>query len=126
MRQAWCNFSFWPIASLRCDDGFRCYRRVAEVEPQHEKTPRARVPSDDHLRHLAFRCIECAGFWRPKVLQHGNGRPDVLPSHPQAPRQHRISRVRQVANSGPRLLVFNVDREQRHRAREAPDQCRDL
>jgi hypothetical protein len=50
----------------------------------------------------------------------------VTPSRPQAPRQHRISWVRRVANSYSGLLVFNVHREQRRRAREAPDQCRDL
>ena len=61
-----------------------------------------------------------------RCLQRSNGSPNVLPAHPQAPCQHRIGRVRQIANSCARLLVFNVDREQRHRAREASDQCRDL
>ena len=59
-------------------------------------------------------------------LQRRNGRLDVVPSLPQAPRQHRISWIRQVANSDPCFLVFDVHCEQRDRAREAPDQCRDL
>jgi hypothetical protein len=57
------------------------------------KHPSLGVPSDNHLRHLALRRIECAGFWRPKVLQQGNGGPNVLPSHPEAPRQHWVGRV---------------------------------
>ena len=32
----------WPIASLRCGAEFRCYRRIAEVEPSaRENTPRS-------------------------------------------------------------------------------------
>jgi hypothetical protein len=59
-------------------------------------------------------------------LQGSNGRHDVIPSYPQAPRQHGISRIRQVANSCLRLLVFDVDGEQLRRARYVSDRCRDL
>jgi hypothetical protein len=52
--------------------------------------------------------------------------PNVLPSRPEAPRQQRMGRVREVSNSCPCFLMLNVDREQLHRAREVPDQCRDL
>src|SRR6266478_2511601 len=64
---------FWHIASIGA------WRKSSLSTRKH---PALGVPSDDHLHHLSFRRIKYAGFWRPKVLQHGNGGPNVLPSHP--------------------------------------------
>jgi len=49
-----------------------------------------------------------------QCLQRSDGRRDVLPSRPQAPRQYRISRVRQVLNPCSLFLVFDVGREDVH------------
>ncbi len=69
------------------------FRHKADLEnvAQHAAMRCAPVDSYAYLRRL--------GCPLDQRLQRSDGRLDVLPSHPQAPRQHRIGRVRQVANS---------------------------
>lgn len=59
-----CHLLAHRVTSVRC--GILLLLGIAEVEfPVRENTPALGVPLVDHLRHLAFRRIECAGFWRP-------------------------------------------------------------
>src|SRR5882757_305236 len=69
----------------------------------------AAASSCPYLRYLAY---PLSGS-----LQQSDGLHEVVPSHPEAPRQHRIGRVQHVVNSRANLLVLNVGGKDFHRPR---------
>ena len=63
------------------------------IREQYRRIAGRRASVREHTRRSVFRQMityatsSALAFWRPEVLQYGNGGPKVLPSRPQAPRQ---------------------------------------